>query len=178
MWRLGQPVDMAATPALRKALSLGISSGHLVDTKIILYSHRDSSGRVCRPKALYTNSDVLKTVRHFCHRESTATLGFAHLEPHGIIPKVFFTDSQSKDFSEEGIDEEGSAEDYGYLSDSDLEDDEDERVVSSKRARKQKIHAFDPFEGLTEDRRVPWEEHEERVEERKVIRITDVAFIT
>ena len=60
-----QPAGMAATTALREALNQGISSGNLIDTKIILYSHRDSSGRVCRPKALYANSHVLKTVPYF-----------------------------------------------------------------------------------------------------------------
>ena len=56
---------MVATTALREALNQGISSGNLVDTKIILYSRRDSSGRICRPKALYANSNVLKTVPYF-----------------------------------------------------------------------------------------------------------------
>jgi len=65
---------MAATTALYEALNQGISSGNLVDTKIILCSHRDSSGRVCRPRALYANSHVLKTVPYFNDRESAATL--------------------------------------------------------------------------------------------------------
>ena len=60
---------MAATTALREALTTGISSGNFIDTKIILYSHRDSSGRVCRPRSLYTNSHVLKTVPYFNDRE-------------------------------------------------------------------------------------------------------------
>lgn len=64
---------MAATTALRKALNKGISSGSFVDTKIILYSYRDSSGRVCRPKALYANSHVLKQVPYFNDRECTVT---------------------------------------------------------------------------------------------------------
>ena len=61
---------MAATTALRKALNKGISSGHFSDTKIVLYSRRDSSGRVYRLKALYANSHVLKTVPYFndCER--------------------------------------------------------------------------------------------------------------
>jgi len=63
---------MAATPALCWALNEGISSGTLVDTKIILYSRRKSSGIVCQPKALYANSGVLKTVPYFIDRESTA----------------------------------------------------------------------------------------------------------
>jgi len=68
------PADMAATTALREALNRGISSGNLIDTKIILYSHRDSSGRVYRPKALYTTSHVLKTIPYFNDRECPATL--------------------------------------------------------------------------------------------------------
>ena len=56
---------MAATTALREALNQGISSGKLIDTKFILFSHRDSSGRVCRPKSLYANSHVLKKVPYF-----------------------------------------------------------------------------------------------------------------
>ena len=59
------PTNMAATVALREALNQGISSGKFVDTKIVLYSRRDSSGRICRPKALYANSHVLKTVSYF-----------------------------------------------------------------------------------------------------------------
>jgi len=65
---------MSATIALLEALNRGISSGNLVDTKIVLYSHRDTSGRVCRPKALYANSHVLKTVPYFNDREYTAIL--------------------------------------------------------------------------------------------------------
>ena len=60
---------MAATTALREALNEGISSGSLVDTKIVLYSRRDSSDRVCGPKILYANSHVLKTVPYFEDRE-------------------------------------------------------------------------------------------------------------
>ena len=61
--------DMAATTLLREALNKGISSGNLIDSKVILYSHRDSSGRVSRPKALYASSYVLKTVSYFNDRE-------------------------------------------------------------------------------------------------------------
>jgi hypothetical protein len=70
------------TAALRGGLNQGISSGNLVDTKIILYSHRDSSGRVCRPKALYANSHALKTVPYFNDREPSATIDDIRAEPH------------------------------------------------------------------------------------------------
>ena len=86
-----------------------------------------------------------------------------------------FAESQSKDFKEE-IDEEGSAEDYGYLSDSDLEDDEDENP-SFKHSGKSKANFFDPFPVPGEDR-FSCEKNEERVEKGKVVKIPDIAFVT
>ncbi|KAF9650021.1 hypothetical protein BDM02DRAFT_3112835, partial [Thelephora ganbajun] len=63
---------MAATTALREALNQGIS---------------DSSGRVCRLKALYANSHILKTVPYFNDRESTATLDATRLGPHRVVQR-------------------------------------------------------------------------------------------
>lgn len=79
---LKSPANPAATTAYREALNQAISSGNFVDTKIILYSSRDSSGRVCRPKGLYANSHVLKTVPYFDNCESC---------PHVLYhPRIFF----------------------------------------------------------------------------------------
>jgi len=167
---------MAATTALCETLNRGISSGNLVDTKIILYSHRDSSGRVCRPKALYASGHVLKTVPYFNDRESAATLAAAQTLTV-YPPEVLFgnfAESQSKDFNKEQIDDEESGEDYGYFSDSDLEDDEDEKVSSSRNTSK----PFDPFASLGEDNKILSEEHEERVEKGKIVKIPDMAFVT
>ena len=86
---------MAATTALREALNQGISSGNLIDTKIISYSHRDSSGRVCQPRALYTSSRVLKTIPYFNDREYTATLDITRGEPHTIVSKYSSGTSQN-----------------------------------------------------------------------------------
>ena len=58
------------TLALREALNDAISSGKFVDTKIVLFSRRDNFGRVCKPKALYANSHVLRSVPYFKDRES------------------------------------------------------------------------------------------------------------
>jgi len=88
-----------------------------------------------------------------------------------------FAESQSKDFKEE-IDDEGSAEDYGYLSDSDLEDDEDEKVTSFKHTSKPKVYPFNPFGAPGGDRKTPCEEHEECTEKGKVVKIPDMAFVT
>ena len=90
-----RPTGMAATTALREALNKGISSGNLVDTKIILYSHRDSSGRICRPKALYASSHVLKTVSYFNDCEYTATLHTTRVTPRGTVFKYSLGPSQS-----------------------------------------------------------------------------------
>ncbi|KAF9785433.1 hypothetical protein BJ322DRAFT_830356 [Thelephora terrestris] len=138
---------MSTTTALREALNQGIPSGNLIDTKIILYSHRDSSGRVSRPKALYSSSHILKTVSYFDGQ------------------------SQSKDFNE-AVDEEEYAEDYGYLSDSDLEDSEDEKA--SKPTAKSKIL---PLDLLGKDK-IFCEGHKEWVEKGKVVKIPDMAFVT
>ena len=67
---------MAATLPLREALIESISSGRFEDTKVILYSRRDSSGTICRPRALYASSHVLKTVPYF--NDSKSLLHFPH----------------------------------------------------------------------------------------------------
>ena len=89
-----------------------------------------------------------------------------------------FAESQSKDFSKEITDNDESAEDYGYLSDSDLEDDEDENVALSKLTSKPKVYPVDPFGIPDEDRKIHCEEHEEHVEKGKVVNIPDMAFVT
>ena len=89
-----------------------------------------------------------------------------------------FSESKPKDFSEEEIDDEESAEDYGYLSDSDLEDDGDEKTASFKRKSKPRADLFDPFGANGENKRIFCEEYEERVKKGKVVKIPDVAFVT
>ena len=173
---------MTTTTPLREALNQGISSGNFVDTKIIVYSYRDSTGRVCRPKALYANSHVLKTVPHFDDGEYTATLDINTVETYIIVSKVLFGgfgESQSKDFKE-AIDEEEYSKDYDYLSDSDLEDEEDERIALVKPNAKSKaqVRPFNLFAVPGEDDRIIFEEHEESVDKGKVVPIPDVAFVT
>jgi len=89
-----------------------------------------------------------------------------------------FAESQSKDFNEETVDEEGSAEDYGYLSDSDLEDDEDEKVAPFRQKTKLEAHPFDPFAVPGEDKNIVCEEHEEHAGKGKVVKVPDMAFVT
>ena len=63
---------MPPTPALQEALNASITSGRLADTKIYLFFHRDSAGNVRKPKALYANSVVLKSVPYFNDRKSSS----------------------------------------------------------------------------------------------------------
>jgi hypothetical protein len=170
---------MAATTALREALNEGISSGNLVDTKIILYSHRDSSGRICRPKALYANSHILKTVPYFDKRECAAAFDLIHVETSQYDFEVLFgsfAESHLRDFEEE-INKEESTEDYGYLSDSDLEEDEDESASSFEHTPKSKVHLSDTHPAPGEDN-ILCELHKECVGKGKVVKIPDMAFVT
>ena len=85
-----------------------------------------------------------------------------------------FSESQSKDF-EEIIDGEELAENYGYSSDSDLE--EDEGLSSSKDTPKPKVHPSDPPAIPGKDR-AAYEERGEHVDKGKVVKIPDMAFVT
>ena len=83
-----------------------------------------------------------------------------------------------KNSSREIVDHEEYAEDYGYSSDSDLEDDEDEKAASIKQKSKLKVHLFDPYEIPGEGRRISCEEHDEHTGQVKIVKIPDVAFVT
>ena len=87
-----------------------------------------------------------------------------------------FAESQLKDLSEK-LDGEESAEDYGYLSDSDLEDDEDEKPSSGRRAAKSKIHRSKSPE-IPSEVKIACEEHDECVGKGKIVKIPDMAFVT
>ena len=84
-----------------------------------------------------------------------------------------FAESQSKDFGEP-INEEEFTEDYGYLSDSDLEDDEDGKVLSTAGSG---LFPLKPAEVMVENKTAP-EDYTEDIEKGKVIKIPDVAFVT
>ena len=90
-----------------------------------------------------------------------------------------FGEAESKDFLEP-LDDTKSADDYGYYSDSDLEEDEDS--VSSKGAWKQMNHAGgdlpDLFSFLPVEDDPVCGEYKESLEKGKVIKVQDVAFVT
>lgn len=92
-----------------------------------------------------------------------------------------FAESESKDFSET-TDESECAENYGYHSDSDIEDDDD--AVNAGETLKKMVtlrgHPFDPLcFPLSARKSIPtYGEHKERLEKGKVIKIQDMALIT
>lgn len=92
-----------------------------------------------------------------------------------------FLEAESKDFSQP-VDESECAEDYGYYSDSDLEDDDHvaNAEETSKKAVPLRGHPFDPFcFPLDENKPAPsYGEHKERIETGKIIKIQDVALVT
>ena len=87
-----------------------------------------------------------------------------------------FSEAQPKDFAA-AINKEECAEDYGYLSDSDLEDEEDEKVASFKYTAKSEAHQSDPF-GISGEDKIACENCPERVKQGKVVKIPDVALVT
>ena len=85
---------------------------------------------------------------------------------HTTISEVLFgnfAESQSKDFKE-AVNEQECAEDYGYLSDSDLEGDEDVKDA--------------PVAVPAKNQDILCEHHDERVEKGKIVKIPDMAFVT
>ena len=81
-----------------------------------------------------------------------------------------------KDFKE-AIDEEETGEDYGYLSDSDLEDDGDEGTTSPENTSEPKVIKSNKPTFLGFFGGPPCGEHEECTK-GKVIKIPDIAFVT
>ena len=170
------------TLPLREALNDSISSGKFADTKVILFSQRDPSGNVCKPRALYASSHVLKSAPYFNDRKPPFNF-LRGGSVNNVLRVLFgpFAEAESKDFSEP-LDKSECADCYGYYSDSDLEEDEDDASSRDTTNQKQPMrgHPFDPFcFPLTQSVHAPANnEYDDRLEKGKVIKIQDMAFIT
>jgi hypothetical protein len=92
-----------------------------------------------------------------------------------------FAEARPRNFRE-AIEEEDFAEDYGYSSDSDLEDEEDQfRVLQQTPAEdstRPQIQGPSDSPAISSGDKMVYEDHEERVEQGKVVKIPDVAFMT
>ena len=103
------------------------------------------------------------------------------MQNFNIVSKVPFRSyvkAPLRDVGKSAADRDEYADDYGYSSDSDLEDDEDEKVTLPKRQTKSKVHPFDSYGIFDEGRKSPCEEHVEHTEEGKTVKIPDMAFVT
>ena len=173
---------MPATLPLREILNESIPSGRFEDTKVILYSRRDTSGNICGPRALYASSHVLKTVPYFNDRESFNMRPFWIAVNNGLrVLSGTFAEAESKDFSE-AIDDSEIAEDYGYYSDSDLEDDgrivdaaEPPETVAPPRGRPSDPSSSSP---RNDNSARAYDELRKRSQQGKIIKVQDVSFIT
>ena len=92
-----------------------------------------------------------------------------------------FAEAQSRNFGE-ATEEEEIADDYGYLSDSDLEDEDEptipqEIVVEHLQFPEADINPSD-LPPISDHDKVVHEDHEELAEQGKVFKIPDVAFVT
>lgn len=98
-----------------------------------------------------------------------------------IDSKTLFSSStkaKPEDFKKDVIDCEEYAVDYGYSSDSDLEDDGDMKAASSNRKNKSRAHPFNPYKVPDESSEIPCGEHQEHTEGGTIVKIPDIAFIT
>ena len=109
---------------------------------------------------------------------------FLRGDPGNNILRVLFgafAEAESKNCSE-SFDDDECADNYGYHSDSDLEEDEDS--VDSKEPPKQtgpvRGHPFDPFcfSPAENESKPTYGEQTECFEKGKVVKIQDMAFVT
>jgi len=90
-----------------------------------------------------------------------------------------FAEAELKDLSLP-IDEDECAENYGYCSDSDLEDDDDAAKEGEAPKKKDTLrgHPFDPF-CFTVSKEIPtYGQHKVSTKKGTVIKVQDIAFIT
>jgi len=137
---------MPSEAALLEALNESITSGHFVDTKIYLFSYRNFQGEVCKPKVLYANSGVLKSVPYFeaCGSALDCVRSPCAYSRSQLVFSGNYAETATKDLDDDVVDEDAIAEHYDYDSDSDLEDEED--LESTKEPPPLlRGHPFDPF---------------------------------
>ena len=92
-----------------------------------------------------------------------------------------FTEARPRNFNGE-VDEEDFADDYGYSSDSDLEDEEDQlralQHTPAEDATQSEVQDPSDSRAISSGDKTVYEDHEECVEQGKVVKIPDVAFVT
>ena len=85
-----------------------------------------------------------------------------------------FVEAQSRSLRE-AIDKQEFAEDYGYSSDSDIEDEEDKWRIRQCGVTSQGLSGST---AISNKDKIVYEDHDECVERGKVVKIPDVAYVT
>ena len=90
-------------------------------------------------------------------------------------------ESQSRSLRE-AIDEQEFAEDYGYSSDSDIEDEEDQwniqRCGVTSYGIESGVRILSGSPAISSEDKIAYEDHDECVKQGKVVKILDVAYVT
>ena len=132
---------------LLDALKESVTSGTFVDTKFYVFSRREASGRVGLPRALYCNSRVLDTVPYFSTCKWRGPCDVSYLTALHCF-EVFsdgFSEGQQRDINGTfPSDSHPYTEYYDYLSDSDLEEEEEEPPEDYRSRQKRLKDALDP----------------------------------
>ena len=161
------------------ALSDSVASGAFIDTKFYLFSLRNSSGKASQPRPLYTSSQILRSVQYFEDRECLVFHSHAHrrgkfrMLTRGNTFRVLsggFSEGVTKGLDYEPFERFDQAEDYDYLSDSDLEDEiEVAEPISS---------TYCPETKESRDPRAAWKPHNELNNTGKVVILRGVSYLT
>ncbi|KAH9919572.1 hypothetical protein B0H21DRAFT_768098 [Amylocystis lapponica] len=99
---------------LQAALKLSLTGGDFIDTKFYVFSHRTASGTVSVPRSVFANSLSLRKIS--AHFERLLSGGFAESVPSRLDASSY-------------ADEHIPLDVYGYESDSDLEDEDEEHNI-------------------------------------------------
>ena len=152
-----------------------MTSGVFIDTKFYLFSRRKSSGGVYRPRPLFANSQTLKSVRYFDDRECFTVCHAHHWIDRSsakMNPQVLsggFAEGVTRSLDYEPFEDSDLTGDYDYMSDSDLEDDD--------QAAGSATEAHDPMVG-DQNSNVTAGGHDELAHQGKVVTLQGVSYLT
>ena len=92
-----------------------------------------------------------------------------------------FVEAQSRSLIE-AIDQQEFAEDYGYSSDSDIEDQEDQWSIQecgvASHSTNSGVRGLPGSPATSSKDKMVYEDHDECVRQGKVVKIPDVAYVT
>ena len=109
---------------VNRALSSSLRTGAFIDTRIFVFSRRLSPDRVGHPLSVFANSSILKAKSSYWYDRLCFHF---HLVPRQLLLITYCTELSEDFTSYEGI----GVDEYGYESDSDLDDLDAEEAMRS-----------------------------------------------